>query len=431
MTVLDADRLHERIAMGHAELCAAHSALLHDIAEHDRVGAWRGYGARSEEDYLARWLDVDWRTARAWARQARVLDRHPELALAFAGGQMSIDKLDAACRLADAQDSDPPPPPGPDPEPGDGPGATPDPTLGPDPEPPEPDQPEPDPVSPAGATGPTDAPAPDAAAELLDLIDSMSPRQLDELARRARQASAAAADALWRRRHVDVVRDAAARRLSLKLGEFFDDDAAVLWAALTDYVSNTRPDPTSGEHLPLKARFADALVAMAHAYLDGRGASAHRPLAFVHIDARVLAGQEAWAESGDGAPLAAETARRLACACKLTAVSDDERGNPLNLGRRSREVSWQQMELIRLRDGGCRLCGAQLFLQAHHVRWWRRDMGRTDIANLITTCQTCHHLIHEGGWVVEGDDANEELRFVSPAGAEVRRAPRPRPPGAG
>src|SRR5579862_7598970 len=66
MTVLDADRLHERIAMGHAELCAAHSALLHDIAEHDRVGAWRGYGARSEEDYLARWLDVDWRTARAW-----------------------------------------------------------------------------------------------------------------------------------------------------------------------------------------------------------------------------------------------------------------------------------------------------------------------------------------------------------------------------
>jgi hypothetical protein len=410
MTVLAADRLHERIAMEYAEIRAGHSALLEDIAEHDRAEAWRGYGARNEEDYLARWLDIDWRTARAWVRQARVLDRHPELAMAFAGGQMSIDKLDAACRLAEAEDNAPPPPPPPDPDPP--PGPVPDPA-------PDPSPPSPEPEAPDAAA---------AAAALLDLIDSMSPGELDRVARRRQQANTAAADALWRRRHLDAVRDAAARRLSLKLGELFDDDAAIVWAALTDYVSNTKPDPETGEQLPLNVRFADALVAMAHAYLEGRGATAYRPLAFVHIDAGVLAGEETWAETGDGGTLAAETARRLACACKLNAVADDAQGHPLNLGRRSREASWQQVELLRLRDGGCRLCGAQLFLQAHHLKWWDRDKGRTDMANLMMACQTCHHLLHEGRWVVEGDDANKELRFVSPKGTEVRRAPRPRPP---
>jgi Domain of unknown function (DUF222)/HNH endonuclease len=128
-------------------------------------------------------------------------------------------------------------------------------------------------------------------------------------------------------------------------------------------------------------------VAMAHAYLEARGAIAHRPLAFVHIDARVLAGEDGWAETSDHSPLAAETARRIACWCRLGAVADDERGTPLDLGRRSREASWQQVELLRHRDGGCRLCGSQLFLQAHHIKWWDRDKGRTDMSNMVMACQ--------------------------------------------
>jgi hypothetical protein len=150
---------------------------------------------------------------------------------------------------------------------------------------------------------------------------------------------------------------------------------------------------------------------------------------FFHVDARVLADEEGWAETTDYGPLAAETARRLACNCKLGAVADDERGSPLDLGRRAREASWQQVEMLRRRDGGCRLCGSQMFLQAHHVRWWDRDGGRTDMSNLCLACQTCHHLWHEGGWTIEGD-ANGELVFRSPAGTVVRRAPCPPRPSA-
>jgi hypothetical protein len=35
--------------------------------------------------------------------------------------------------------------------------------------------------------------------------------------------------------------------------------------------------------------------------------------------------------------------------------------------------------------------------QPHHIRWWR-NMGHTDLANLIPLCSHHHHKMHEGGW---------------------------------
>src|ERR1700732_2792386 len=110
MTVLSAERsgevLHEAIGAAHRGLCAAHAALLADIGEHDRVEAWRRMGARSEEDYLVRYHQLAWPTAKDWVREARVLARHPELAASYADGTMSSDKLNAACRLAAARDAE-------------------------------------------------------------------------------------------------------------------------------------------------------------------------------------------------------------------------------------------------------------------------------------------------------------------------------------
>jgi hypothetical protein len=468
-TVLDPERtddeLHDAITAGQRRLCEAHAALLVDVGEHDRVEAWRRMGAKSEEDYLVRYHQFHWGTARDYVRQARVLARHPEIACAYAAGEMSADKLNAACRLAAARDAeadkalgpfdDGTPPGGPDasPEPSPGAGDEPSPGAGDQPSPADEPSPrdehspgdEPSPDGSPGASG--DSAGPDqpssgasgdpspgpvdpaaAAAELLDLIDSMSTKQLDELARRVQQATAAEAHARWGRRHLMVIRDAVEGKLLIKHGELFADDAALVWAALSDYVSNCKPDPETGLYPSMKERYADALVAMAKAYLEVREKAAHRPLVFFHFDARLLVGEDGWAETSDYSPLAAETARRLACDCKVGAVAEDGTGNPLNLGRRSREASWLQVEFLRRRDGGCRLCGSQLFLQAHHIRYWDRDQGPTDMSNLCMACQTCHHLCHEGGWTIEGD-ANGELRFITPGGTVIRRAPRARPPG--
>ncbi|MGH8884077.1 MAG: hypothetical protein ACRDYX_02655 [Egibacteraceae bacterium] len=34
---------------------------------------------------------------------------------------------------------------------------------------------------------------------------------------------------------------------------------------------------------------------------------------------------------------------------------------------------------------------------------WTRDLGPTDEDNLCLTCWTCHHRIHEDGWLVVRD----------------------------
>src|ERR1700694_3172005 len=97
MTVLSAERsgevLHEAIGAAHRGLCAAHAALLADIGEHDRVEAWSRFWARGEGDYLVRYTQLGWPTAKDWVREARVLSRHPELADNYARGAMSADKL--------------------------------------------------------------------------------------------------------------------------------------------------------------------------------------------------------------------------------------------------------------------------------------------------------------------------------------------------
>ena len=38
----------------------------------------------------------------------------------------------------------------------------------------------------------------------------------------------------------------------------------------------------------------------------------------------------------------------------------------------------------------------------HHIVWWETG-GRTDYNNLLLLCGTHHHLVHEGGWRLQGN----------------------------
>jgi HNH endonuclease len=422
-----ADELHDAIGTRHREMCAAHRALLVDIAEHDRIEAWRRFGAKSEEDYLVRFLSVAWHTARDWVREARVLERIPELAEGFEDGEMSADQLSSVCRLAATSNPDVETPPGPFDSPQ---GASDERPAGDGVQPVDPAQP----VEPGAGGGDGGGGGSDqtgyTGAGLRDMAGTLSARQLARLAGQAQQASASQAAALHRRRHASVVRDEASRRLSITAADVFDDDAAIVWAAFNDFAGNVKPDPETGLYPPVPVRHADALVAMAQAYLASREKVVNHPLVCFHADVRVLAGHDGWAETTDHSPLAAATAQRLACACRLTVSLDDEHGNPLKLGRTAREASWQQIEVLRRRDGGCRMCGQRMFLQAHHIKWWDRDFGPTDDTNMAMLCSGCHHLNHEGGWTVEGDPYGE-LIFTSPTGIVLRSRPHPPPPTCG
>lgn len=414
------DAVSQAIVGSHRSFCASLRVLLAHVAEHEAGELYTTIGARSEADFLVRTLGVSFRTARSWVELARGLQAHPELGESLEAGDLSVDKLSSLLELL-AHHADPPPPTPPDPPP-DGPPADPWPDAPPaDPSPdssPEP-SPEPDP-SPSGSS----------VDDLLDLAGHLSAGQLAGQARRARDRSREDADRRWRQRRFCATHVPDDGQLSFRGGQLFDDQAAIVWAALMDYASTCAANPETGSFDPQDVRFADALVAMAHAYLRDRTRLTSHPVVIFHADSRILAGDDSWAETLDYSPLAAATIQRLACDCRLGLVADDPHGNPLNMGRRLRTANWQQQQAVLRRDGGCRTCGQKHFIQIHHLAWWDRHRGPTNLDNLIGQCDRCHHLIHHSNFTIQGHP-NRELRLISPDGTVLHRShPQPQPPPA-
>ena len=81
----------------------------------------------------------------------------------------------------------------------------------------------------------------------------------------------------------------------------------------------------------------------------------------------------------------------------------DGLGRPLHLGRKQRLASADQWIALTVRDGGCVAPGCDRppgWCEAHHLAWWERDNGTTDLSNLALTCSHHHHLIHDDGWTL-------------------------------
>ncbi len=191
---------------------------------------------------------------------------------------------------------------------------------------------------------------------------------------------------------------------------------------------------------PLGARRADALRLLAERYLEDEAerstSSSDRYQVVVHIDQDVLSTPEASssdddrrnAEHGagcarseieDGATLAAETARRLACDSHLVGIVEDAEGNTLNVGRKTRAITQALKRALKSRDGGCRFpgCDRTRFTEGHHVQHWA-DGGETKLANLVTLCRFHHRLLHEGGYGLRVTEDGVFV-FTSPDGRKL------------
>lgn len=253
------------------------------------------------------------------------------------------------------------------------------------------------------------------------LAGRLSPTQLSRMARRARRKSAEEADRLRHRRRLNARRDEQSGGVWLD-GVLFDDDAATFTSAVDAYLATSTTNPATGRYDPLDMRVADAVLDMARAYLAGKSGDP-RPTVVVHADARILFGQDGWAETTGWTALAAETIRRLACHCKLNVVADNPDGTPIGVGRAQRLAPHWLADHVRHRDGGCRMCGQRLFTQIHHITPWEPPWnGRTDADVLCELCSEHHHLVHEGGWRITGNP-NNELRFTSPTGRTITSHP--------
>lgn len=116
-------------------------------------------------------------------------------------------------------------------------------------------------------------------------------------------------------------------------------------------------------------RRADALVAIAEHYLaTGSGDAANlkasdRCQLILHV------------QSGanlDGQWLPPDAARRLACDASFRLVKEDEQGNVLDIGRRSRVISSAMSRALTIRDGGCQFSGCceSRYVDEHHIKHW-------------------------------------------------------------
>jgi len=241
--------------------------------------------------------------------------------------------------------------------------------------------------------------------------------------RRARQAEELSREA----------RQRAARRLSflpdydgswVVNGRLPAEVAAVVLKALDAAIEGLpKPDvsaETSEGKWTLSMRRADALGAVAESFLKhGHEAQngGERCQLIVHVDVQTL--KDACAgrcEIEDGPALAAETARRLACDSSVVRLIENEQGEPLDIGRRSRSIPPAIRRALKARDQGCRFpgCTHKRYVDAHHIRHWANG-GETKMGNLVTLCRFHHRSVHEGRVKIEilNDGA---LRFMRPDG---------------
>jgi hypothetical protein len=72
------------------------------------------------------------------------------------------------------------------------------------------------------------------------------------------------------------------------------------------------------------------------------------------------------------------------CEGGTVTVGFDHNGHPLDIGREQRLYTRAQRTALGVRDGGCRFPGCEKppsWTETHHILFWARDKGPTDIAN--------------------------------------------------
>ncbi|TCJ22691.1 HNH endonuclease [Microbacterium sp. PI-1] len=215
------------------------------------------------------------------------------------------------------------------------------------------------------------------------------------------------------------------------------ESAAPVVTAIRGYVSAAfaarkdapDPDAVDADRRSVPMLQADALAVFAAHVL---GCAQRVPLAGATVVVRMRLED---LESGSGAaevdgieqPVSVGAARRMAAGGGVIPCVLGGAGEVLDWGRERRLFTRAQRLALVERDGGCAMCGLPPEMtKAHHIRWWRRDRGPTDLSNGVLLCETCHHRIHDNEWEIRIDGAGAVGRvwFIPPGYVDPARMPR-------
>ena len=355
------------------------SQLVAVIRAVDRRDGWQG-----DATDLAHWVSLHADVGRVTARQlvavARALDDLPHISEAFTAGRLGWDRVRFLVEFADAESDE----------------------------------------------------------RLAAGADGLSIAQVEALARRTRRVRREQSEQNDRERGLRITwnRDRSSGRLvcSLDAPELASVEAAIEVEAerhrydATVDAANAARRGVDDEGRPLPRAFvphphaaADALVSICSAAL-GAEADPDRACVVVHTSVEVLFGLDGPAELANGVSISPDSVRRLCCDGRLEVVTENADGTPIGIGRASRRVPAWLARQVRRRDQGCRFpeCPGQR-IQIHHLDWWVRDEGLTDLDDLLGACRKHHRLLHEGGWVVERHP-DGSVTWVSPLGGRYTSA---------
>ena len=354
------------------KLAAKLNAVTHDflvlIRRFDERAGWLGWGFESCANWLHWRCDLSLSAAREKVRVAHALKTQPTIGLAFARGELSYSKVRALTRVAGRDNED----------------------------------------------------------ALLKFALRTTAARVEERCRELRCGTIDSTDEALRahaRRSLSLRRDpergtvTITVELPLETGELIDK-------ALDRAVEATESSTPELAEESWAAQRADAFVALANAYLgrggeggEGEGETASgtsdRYQVVVHVDESALRGGVGRA----GLPI--ESVRRIGCDASRLLLVEDEHGEPLSIGRKSRIVPQAIKRALWARDKGCRFpgCGRRRFVDAHHVEHWSAG-GETSLANLMLLCSKHHTLVHEGGFRIE-KDYRDRWFFRRPDGRAV------------
>jgi 5-methylcytosine-specific restriction protein A len=179
----------------------------------------------------------------------------------------------------------------------------------------------------------------------------------------------------------------------------------------------------------LPQRQADALTLVAQHLL---GCDHDMPLGGATIIVRVtvddlVTGTGHATIDGINQPISIAAAGRLAAGGGVIPCVLDSNSEILDWGRNRRFFTQSQRLALAERDGGCAMCGLPPSMtKAHHLKWWQRDTGPTDLRNGVLLCESCHHRIHDNGWEIHIDGTTTAARvwFIPPPHIDPTRTPR-------
>jgi hypothetical protein len=355
------DEIDRAIVALSTRINAANYELLVLIRQFDERAGWLKWGFLNCTDWLHWRCDLSVSAAREKVRVAHALKTLPATAVAFSCGELSYSKVRALTRVASRYNEE----------------------------------------------------------ELLAFASKTTAARVEERCRELRcgtEASVSESNRAYAQRSLTVRRDSVSGTMTITV------ELPLESGELVDKALDRARD-TSASHGPefakesWAAQQADALVTMARAYLTGhREASTSTSEGYqvtVHVDRAALAD----GRGRSGLPI--ESVRRLACDGDTVVIVEDENGEPLSVGRKTRTVPTAIKRALRARDKSCVFpgCVNRRFVDAHHINHWSAG-GETSLGNLILLCSRHHRLVHEGGFRIDKDYRDRWI-FKRPDGRAV------------